>query len=129
MAKYYGYNMPFLGGTQAVLGRQEDLRLIKNDVLQLIMTIPTERIHRPDFGTILRSTLMEQMTSAVLDRLRTNLLSAITTNEPRLTNVQVQLVTSPAMNSLSVTILGQLADDPTVNFLLQRTFNSTGGQQ
>ena len=57
MATYFGQNPPFVGGAEKVLSRQEDIRLIKNDILQLIMTSPGERVHRPNFGTAVRETI------------------------------------------------------------------------
>ena len=126
MAKYYGFNPPFLGGPQKVLGRQEDLRLIKNDVLQLILTVPGERIYRPNFGTNLRLAIMEQMTTQTLSDVRSNILEAISTNEPRLTNVNVVLTANENANSVTVKVTGTLTFDPSINFLLERTFDDLG---
>jgi hypothetical protein len=51
---WFGFNPPFIGGQQKVMSRQEDLRLIKNDLLQLLLTVPGERVHRPTFGSPIR---------------------------------------------------------------------------
>ena len=126
MAKYWGMNVPFLGGPQKVLGRQEDLRLIKNDVLQLILTVPGERIYRPNFGTNLRLVIMEQMTTQTLFDLRTSIMNALEEYEPRLVNVDVQLTTGSNECSLTVKVTGTLSFDPSINFLLERTFDDLG---
>ena len=126
MAKYWGMNVPFLGGPQKVLGRQEDLRLIKNDVLQLILTVPGERIYRPNFGTNLRLVIMEQMTTQTLFDLRTSIMNALEEYEPRLVNVDVQLTTGSNECSLTVKVTGTLSFDPSINFLLETTFDDLG---
>ncbi|MCK9558808.1 MAG: GPW/gp25 family protein, partial [Candidatus Cloacimonetes bacterium] len=102
-ATYYGFNPPFLSTIdtisntnqyntepnkyRGILPRQVDMRLVKNDLLQLLLTVPGERVQRPDFGTLLRSTVFEPMTSSVISNLQANILSAIDTYEPRLINV------------------------------------------
>ena len=126
MATYFGYNAPFMGGTQKVLGKQEDQRIIKNDLLQLLMTLPGERIHRPDFGTILRATVFEPFTDAVLDDLVSNIQEAVAAEEKRLVNVQVFLQTDRKNHLLNVSITGQMSDDPATDFLLTTTVTAPG---
>jgi hypothetical protein len=139
-ATYFGFNPPFLSVVQTsaskpdtdpnryrgILPRQSDLRLVKNDVLQLLLTLPGERVHRPLFGTTLRSTVFEPMTERVLSDLRSNILSAISQNEPRLIGVDVQLQTVPADLILNVTVTGKMSYNPTEQFLLNTAIPAPG---
>lgn len=55
MAKWYGMNFPFFKGRTAagrngVAERQEDSRLIKNDLIQGLLTLKGERLFRQGFG-------------------------------------------------------------------------------
>ena len=141
-AIYFGFNPPFYTPVESgvntnlsnpepnrylgILPRQSDIRLVKNDILQLLLTLPGERVHRPNFGTTLRSTVFEPMTSRVLSDLRTNIISAINTNEPRLINVDVQLTTIPKDLQLNITVIGNMSYDPTAQFLLNTSVPAPG---
>lgn len=126
MAIYFGYNAPFMGGTQRVLSKQEDQRLIKNDLLQLLFTLPGERIHRPTFGTSLRATVFDQFTDEVLTDLASNIQAAIAAEEQRLTNVEVQLTTDRQNHLLNVSVTGQMSNDPATDFLLATSVAAPG---
>jgi hypothetical protein len=139
---YYGFNPPFLSAVQTtantnpsntepnryrgILPRQVDMRLIKNDILQLLFTIPGERVHRPTFGTTLRSTVFEPMTDRIMSDLRSNIISAINDNEPRLINVDVQLAAVPTDLLLKVTVSGNMSYAPTEQFLLDTSIPAPG---
>jgi hypothetical protein len=139
---YYGFNPPFLSAVQTaantnpsnaepnryrgILPRQVDIRLVKNDILQLLFTIPGERVHRPTFGTTLRSTVFEPMTDRVMSDLRSNIISAINENEPRLINVDVQLTAVPADLLLKVIVSGNMSYAPTEQFLLDTSIPAPG---
>ena len=125
MAIYYGFNAPFVS-SKGVLPRQEDIRLIQNDVLAYIMTLPGERIYRDDFGTLLRAAIMEPMTGDVIESLQSDLINGIAANEPRLVNVNVQLTATPSTQTLNVVITGQLVNNPAQNFLLKQSINAPG---
>lgn len=141
-ATYFGFNPPFVSIVQTsintnpsdaepnryrgILPRQVDMRLVKNDVLQLLLTIPGERIQRPTFGTTLRSTVFEPMTDRVISDLRSNILSAINANEPRLINVDVQLKTVPADLLLKIVVTGNMSYAPTEQFLLNTSIPAPG---
>jgi phage baseplate assembly protein W len=125
-ATYYGFNPPFVGGTQKVLPRQEDMRLVKNDVLQLLFTLRGERVHRPTFGTRLRSTVFEPLTQPVLDDLRSDIISAINENEPRLINIDVAMTTISEKQLLKIVVIGRMSYDPTAEFLLETSIPAPG---
>lgn len=141
-ATYFGFNPPFLSAIQSsantsntdtepnryrgILPRQVDMRLIKNDVLQLLLTLRGERVQRPQFGTSLRSTVFEPMTDRVLSDLRSDMISAINDNEPRLINVGVQLTTVPKDLLLKIVITGNMSYAPTEEFLLVTSVPAPG---
>jgi predicted component of type VI protein secretion system len=66
------------------------------------------------------------MTDRVISDLRSNILSALSTNEPRLINIDVQLQTIPADLQLNVTVTGNMSYDPTEEFLLSTSVPAPG---
>jgi phage baseplate assembly protein W len=111
-ATFYGVGPPFIGGTQGVLSRQEDERLIKNDILLLLYTIPGERMHRPRFGVNLRNFIFEQSTDADVDTLRAEINEALITHEPRVRFTEVTIARDDDRTGLSIMIVGYLKKDP-----------------
>lgn len=90
-ATYFGFNPPFVGGPQGVMSRQEDERLIKNDILQLLLTIPGERVHMPDYGVNLRNFVFENLTEADISVLESEITSKINKYEQRVTIDDINL--------------------------------------
>lgn len=121
MAKWFGYNAPFIGGNQSVLSMQVDERIVKNDLLQLLMTAPGERVMRPDFGTAIRTFLFEQQSQDALDNLRSDIIQKIEKYEPRVITTDVQL--SVLDNNLNIKIYGYYNLDnyrsPSGNLLME----------
>ena len=119
---YWGFNTPFIGGPGKVMSRQVDEKIIKNDLLQLLLTSPGERVMRPDFGTGIRQFTFENMTQASVDVLKGNILEAIATYEPRVSASDVVITQTPDNNFLDIKVYG--------NFNLDKYFNATAqGQQ
>jgi len=111
MAKYFGYNPPFLGGQQNVLSRQSGDRIIKNDLLQLILTMPGERVMRPGWGTIVKRSLFENITPDLISNLTSNISSAIRRYEPRV-KVKVDVTNMPDESKLRIKLTGYFTDEP-----------------
>ena len=105
MPLFYGFNSPFMGGKEKVLSRQVDEKLIRNDLLQLLLTAPGERVMRPDFGSPIRPFLFEQMSTADLSSLKDGILSAIEKYEPRVNATEVTLESNDN-GSLIITVFG-----------------------
>jgi phage baseplate assembly protein W len=84
MAKslFFGFNPPFLTDI-SVMPVQTDERLIKNDLLQLLLTTPGERVFRPDFGTDLKGSLFEPIDTFTINNIRQSIIRAISTSESR----------------------------------------------
>ena len=112
MAIYFGQNPPFTGGAEKVLSRQEDLRLIKNDLLQLIMTSPGERIHRPTFGTAIRETLFDPSDDISYDLLADGIREEIIRSEPRVFDPQVSVQSVEDGQVVKVRVVANVTFDP-----------------
>jgi phage baseplate assembly protein W len=106
MATFYGANAPFRGGKEKVMSRQVDERLIKNDLLQLLLTAPGERVMRPEFGAGLRNFVMQPLTTIDLDDLRSDLLNAIGRFERRVNVTKIDLQAKD--NLLDIKIYGTI---------------------
>lgn len=111
-AIFYGFNMPFFGGPQKILSRQVDDKLIKNDILQLLLTVPGERVMRPDFGVHLRSFLFEQNTDSDLSILENEIAQAITEYEKRVTVENVTVVSDTNKHGINVVVIVRMVKDP-----------------
>lgn len=113
MATFYGFNPPFIGGPEGVLSRQEDDRLIKNDLLQLLLTVPGERVNRPDFGVNLRNFVFEDSTPQSLSILASEVKSAVLRQEPRVNILDLQIISDPDTNQIKISLAFNLKIDPT----------------
>lgn len=124
--RYFGYNAPFIGGVQNVMSRQVDERLIKNDLQQLIMTLPGERVYRPGFGTSARAIVFETVTDDDLTGLEQEIKVAIEKNEDR---VKVDKVTCTALDdgqSITIRVDVSLTTQPLVKYIFEIAFNQNG---
>jgi phage baseplate assembly protein W len=111
-ATLYGMNPPFIGGAQNIMSRQEDERLIKNDIIQLIMTVPGERVMRPTYGMQLRTFVFENATDADLSILASDVARELTAQEPRVFVDDVSIVRDDDRNAIAIKIVVRLKKDP-----------------
>ena len=125
-ATYYGVNPPFIGGVQNVLSRQVDERLIKNDILQLVLTLPGERVYRPNFGTRLRAIVFDSLTDGDLGSLARDIQQAILDNDERVSNLNVVCANENEGQSVRVRIEATIVTAPLTKFLVDLTFNQSG---
>jgi phage baseplate assembly protein W len=107
-AVYYGFNAPFFGGKEKVLSRQSDEKLIKNDILQLLLTSPGERLYRPQLGSDIRLFLFELITQDAIDKLKSSIISAIQKYDIRVRVDDVQIQTDTAQNMVSIKVFGSI---------------------
>tara|TARA_R110000751_G_scaffold37630_1_gene91033 strand:- start:686 stop:1060 length:375 start_codon:yes stop_codon:yes gene_type:complete len=112
MAKFFGFNPPFIGGVEGVMSRQEDDRLIKNDLLQLLLTVPGERVNRPEFGVNLRDFVFEDATNQSLASLAFQVRQQINSQEPRIEILDLQIINDPDLNKIRLNIAFSLKLDP-----------------
>lgn len=112
-AKIFGYNPAFYGGQNNILSRQEDDQIIKNDLLQLLLTVPGERVHRPDFGTDLRTTVFEPIDNNTIQNLEYSIKRAIRNYERRVTLTSLDLAKEEDQNQIRIKLVVQLIAEPT----------------
>jgi phage baseplate assembly protein W len=124
--KFYGYNPPFIGGLQNVMSRQEGDQIIKNDILQLLLTIPGERVMRPTFGVNLRNAVFENMTSSMISGLQSEIIEKISRFEPRVDVSAVTIVPNDITNLLTIKIQVALKKDPSISFVLETNLTTLG---
>jgi len=108
---YRGFNPPIFGGQQNILSRQSGERLIKNDLLQLLLTSPGERVMRPDFGTIIKESLFEPIDSVTLRDIEKDVNNKIRTFEPRV-SATANVALDADNNTLRITVSGIVLERP-----------------
>lgn len=110
-AKWFGFNFPFykgnslLGTTSKVVPRQEDAKILKNDLLQGILTSKGERLYRPQFGGDIYNTLWEMNDDLSREELERKISDHIVRFHPaiRLKNVDIaEDKTNPNMMKVSI---------------------------
>ena len=119
-ALIYGFNAPFVGGPEKYLSRQEDEKIIKNDILQLLFTVPGERIYRPNFGVNLRNFVFEPLTEASVDSLSLEISDKIATYEPRVKVRNIDLERDEDNRLLKIKIVAYMTADPRVAVIIDR---------
>ena len=111
MPNYFGYNFPIFGGQQNVLSKQSGDRIIKNDLLQLLRTIPGERVMRPTWGTDVMSSLFDGIDDETIENLQSSIVEAMIAYEPRIT-ANVALTADENNNTLTIRIEGTFTNEP-----------------
>ncbi len=109
---YFGYNPPFVGGPSGILSRQEDDKLIKNDLMQLLLTLPGERVMMPNFGTDLRATIFDQLDEATIEMLRMGVSQAISQYEPRISVRNIYFRPDYERHGLAIRIVYVILTEP-----------------
>jgi phage baseplate assembly protein W len=125
-ATYFGMNPPFFGGAQNVLSRQEDEQLIKNDILQFILTVKGERVMRPNFGTLLIPSLFEPLDDITITTLSSDLAEGIKNSDKRVVSVNVVMDPNYATKQLYVKILAKFSIDPTKLVTIEQYLSMKG---
>jgi phage baseplate assembly protein W len=106
--RWYGYNFPFFGGNQNVLSRQVNERLIKNDLNQLLLTVPGERVFRPDFGVNLRNAVFDLLDATTTTPLRNEIFEKIRRFEKRVTVTEVLVEPDDTRLLLEIKVFGTI---------------------
>jgi phage baseplate assembly protein W len=125
MVDFYGFNPPFLGGSQNVLSRQEGTRLIQNDVLQLLLTSPGQRVMRPNFGTSINHQLFDPLDPEADGNfeLRDSIAAAIAEHEPRVIVTDIDLIDNTDKNLLEIIVQMELSSDASITFSVTAFIN------
>lgn len=125
---HFGYNPPFIGGAQNVFSRQINERLVKNDLLQLLLTAPGERLMRPTFGSPVRPFLFEGMDDVNVQDLENAILTAISEFESRVTVKDIILNVNNDSNLLDIKLLCSLNIEPSKEFEVTAQVSLEGAQ-
>lgn len=123
-ATYFGFNPPFLsaGGVMPV---QTDERLIKNDLLQLLLTVPGERAFRPGFGSPVKPALFDPLDQFSVNQLRNGILETISANEPRVIVRDIRIDSKADDNLVKVSLFASLTITPNIQFQIDIDFPIT----
>lgn len=121
-----GFNPPFFGGSTNVLAPQYDERLIKNDLMLLIMTVPGERRNRPDYGCRLRNFLFERASRDQAEEIRNEILQAVSRWEPRVTINSIDAVWSSSQHRYDISMTFYLNNNPVQALLVELRFSESG---
>ena len=98
-------------GIGGYLAQNENLRSLRDCVVQLIMTGRGARVMRPDYGTDLRASVFEPFTQEMIDGLRAQILEAIEKYEPRVIVKRVSLTPDYENHTLKVELYITSKDD------------------
>ena len=109
----------------------KDLAILKNEraisrsIRNIVETIPSERYFDPDFGSDVRSSLFENIDFGIIGVIESQILESIANYEPRVDNVQVEVLPEYDNNALEVTviydIIGQDLPTQEYTFILEAT--------
>jgi hypothetical protein len=114
MTGFFGFNFPFWTPPNGVLSPQSGTRIIKNDILQLLLTSPGERRMRPTFGTKLRKFPFEPSAPEEIDDLVSSIRSAIEQFERRVFVKDIITHTTNDGKTLTISVLCALSNNPNV---------------
>lgn len=82
-ATFKGIQFPFQKGTTSFPAKTEDADLIRQSIIQILLTEPGERLMRPDFGSGLMSRVFDNNNEVLASLLQAEVFSAIGRWEPR----------------------------------------------
>lgn len=100
MATFTGMSFPFRQGTTSFPETATDAELIRQSIMQILLTQKGERVMRPDFGSSVMRYIFENNTALLTQQVRMEVFSSISRWEPRVLvqNVEVE------RNDVEVTI-------------------------
>jgi phage baseplate assembly protein W len=107
MAIFTGISFPFRLGPTSLPGASTDEDLIKQTIMQLVLTIRGERIMRPEVGSNVYSFVFEQNNTVLADVIRAEVQTVIGRFEPRviLRDVKVQRKESEVLCTIEYVII------------------------
>lgn len=102
---YNGIKFPFQKGGTSFPAAATDDELIRDSLLQLILTMNGERIMRPEFGTNAMSFVFENNDVVLSNLLRSEIQGAVAKFEPRIQLVDLQVERRRAEIILTITYI------------------------
>lgn len=119
MAQFVGFAFPFKKGATAFPEVATDDDLIKQALVQLVLTGAGERVMRPDYGSSAYSYIFEPNEDILQQRIETELSALILRYEPRVAVTSIEVVRgNPALDSEASTVT------ITINYIVIATRNS-----
>jgi phage baseplate assembly protein W len=92
MAKlYYGIGLNFGLSTRGFFSTVADKKLVNDNLTQILLTNPGERVHNPDFGVGLERYLFEQNDAAMKDILVNRIFQQVQTYLPIVNIINIRL--------------------------------------
>jgi len=83
-AQYKGMAFPFQKKDKEIPATATDEELIKQSIIQIVMTSRNSRVFRPDFGSDAMSFIFENNDAIRAELFKNNILSSLTKYEPRI---------------------------------------------
>jgi phage baseplate assembly protein W len=115
-----GVSLPFNAGGvfYSVYSTQEQLRY---NLINLVLTSQGERIENPEFGTVLRDQLFDQITEDSFPTIKSSIANSVAKYIPEIAIDTIDIVPQQDLNTLLLTItyrilLSNQTDSVTVNF-------------
>lgn len=92
MAQFIGFSFPFRKGATSFPEVATDDALIKQALIQLVLTGTGERVMRPDYGSSAYSYIFEPNEEILQQRIETELSALILKYEPRVAVTSIEVV-------------------------------------
>jgi hypothetical protein len=121
MTIYKGIAFPFQISAQAFPASVTDSDLIKQSLVQIIMTARSERIMRPDFGSDAYSYIFESLNENLTALIRSTIASSVSKYEPR---VLLQAIDVAREDTLVTVTVNYIVIATNQNQTLTLTFGS-----
>ena len=98
---------------------------IKKSVRNIVQTIPSERFFNPIFGSEVKTSLFEFVDFGTASLLERQIITAIENYEPRINNINVDVLPRADQNAFEITIsfniIGQEIPPQQFTFILEAT--------
>ena len=103
-----------------------DLGAIKNSFKNIFLTIPGQKILNPLFGLNLIQYLFEPCDEDMANLIGNEIVSGITTFEPRVSLIKVTVIAQPDDNQYDITIVFRVPSIGTSSFFLNGILSTSG---
>ena len=117
-----GVSLPFNGGAGPFNSTYSTKNQVKSNLLNLLLTVPGERIMNPEFGCRLKELLFEGITDDINELITNTINTSIFTYIPEIESTNIVVNSSRDENLITVTVrykllLSQETDQVTLQFV------------
>ena len=106
---------------------QQDARLIKNDLIQLLLTNYGERVMHPEIGSPIPGLQFENILDGDIAIIKADIASSIAKYEPRVTIDEIQIKLKPDDSMTIINIFGAVNLSPSNRFNIAIGVDGSGG--